>query len=327
MPMDLTFLGTSAGMPTRWRNASGLAVQIRPGTGWYLVDCGEGTQPQVQRAGLSLHDLEAICISHVHGDHCYGLPGLLDSAGMLGRQKPLTLIAPAALWQWLQATHGLTDVQLPYTLEFVDVCTQPAVLERPGLRISSHELAHGVPCHAFRFEVQTSQRWLDSAALSALRLPPGPQWGALRRGENVLFNNQWLHSRDYVQEQTERIVAVLGGDNAEPQRLRHACADAQLLVHEATFSRAALAHARFASGHSCAHDVAVFAQSVGLPNLVLTHFSQRHHSDAEQAALLHEAQAQYQGTVVLARDLQTWELAADGTLRHKANHPAQRDTA
>jgi len=88
--MDLLFLGTCAGVPTKARNVSATAVIEASGSGWYLVDCGEGTQHQLLRTPLSIRDLRAIFITHVHGDHCFGLPGLLASAGMSGRTQPLS---------------------------------------------------------------------------------------------------------------------------------------------------------------------------------------------------------------------------------------------
>ncbi|CAM5602375.1 Ribonuclease BN [Stutzerimonas stutzeri] len=93
----LVFLGTSSGTPTPARNVTGLALQEDAGKAWYLIDCGEGTQHRLLRMPLSLHDLRAIFITHVHGDHCYGLPGLLASAGMMGRRHPLEIIAPAGI--------------------------------------------------------------------------------------------------------------------------------------------------------------------------------------------------------------------------------------
>ena len=121
MMLKLTFLGTSSGVPTRQRNVSGLAVQTVLGADWFLVDCGEGTQHRLQRTRLSLHDMAAVCITHVHGDHCYGLPGLLASAGMGKRTKPLKLVAPLPVWQWFEATRRLTDLHLPYEVEHVDI--------------------------------------------------------------------------------------------------------------------------------------------------------------------------------------------------------------
>lgn len=117
--LHFTFLGTSSGVPTLSRNVSGLAVRNSKNKDWILVDTGEGTQHRIQQARLSLQNLIAICITHVHGDHCYGLVGLLASAGMNARTKPLIVIAPKEIQQWFEITAQLTDLHLPYSIKFM----------------------------------------------------------------------------------------------------------------------------------------------------------------------------------------------------------------
>lgn len=322
--LNLTFLGTSSGVPTLTRNVSALAVQaapaLLPGSGWWLIDCGEGTQQQLLRTRLSPHDLAGVCISHVHGDHCYGLPGLLASAGMGGRHKPLHLIAPPSVWQWLQATRQCTDLHLPYPIDFTDIATlhgPPLTLADSGqasLRLSTHPQEHRAPSHAFRFELRQRQVRLDAAALRAAGLPPGPAWRALQQGQDVMHQGRLLRSADFVHAPTRRLAAVLGGDNARPDVLRAACEGAHLLVHESTYRQPALQKAGPGPMHSSAQQVAAFAQAAGLPGLILTHFSPRHHSEAEQDLLMQEARAQYAGQLHLARDFEVYALDFDGHL-------------
>ncbi|PAT35798.1 ribonuclease Z [Vandammella animalimorsus] len=330
--LRLTFLGTSSGLPTRWRNVSALAVQAPlAGPGWYLVDCGEGTQQQLLRTPLALRDLAGVCISHVHGDHCLGLPGLLASAGMHGRSQPLMLVAPLPVWQWWQATQQCTGTHLPYPVHFIPVESlraQPLDLPSASgqaqahvqtyvqLRLSTYAQRHRVPSHAFRFDLHQQLRQIDAPTLRAAGLPPGPAWGQLQAGQDVWHAGRTLRSADFVRTHTRRLAAVMGGDNAEASVLRAACQGAALLVHEATYSRAALDKVGPAYMHSAAHDVAAFAQSAGLPGLILTHFSARHHSDAQQALLMQEVQAAYQGAAFLARDFDVFTLDFDGALRH-----------
>lgn len=310
--MKLTFLGTSSGTPTRHRNVSGLAVQTVLGADWFLVDCGEGTQHRVLQTPLSLNDLAAVCITHVHGDHCYGLPGLLASAGMGKRTKPLKLIAPLPVWEWFEATRRLTDLHLPYEVEHVDLENEALVYDMPGLRIERHVLRHRVPSHAYRVQVETRRVRLKAEALRAVGMPPGPTWRALQNGEDVSFNGETLHSADFVDTQVDTAVAVLGGDNAEPAMLHEACQGAQLLVHEATFTQDALDKVGPGPMHSSARLLAEFAQSVEVPNLVLTHFSARHQNGEGMAALMAETQAHYRGHAFLANDLDVYELDSAG---------------
>lgn len=313
--LNFTFLGTASGVPTRQRNVTGLAVQPAGGRDWFLIDAGEGTQHQLQKTGHSLRSLQAICITHVHGDHCYGLPGLLASAGMAGRTAPLTLVAPLPVWTWLAATRECTDLHLPFDIHHVDSALQPVVWQSAGVRITAHALHHRVACHAFGVEVRQDTAQLNTADLRATGLPPGPAWKALQSGKDVEFDGTVLKSMDFVEHKSRSVRAIFGGDNADPSMLQVACADAQVLVHEATYTQGALDKVGPAPMHSSAKGVASFAQQVGVPNLVLTHFSQRHHDEAGQAELEAEARAQYQGQLWLARDFDAFELNAQGQLR------------
>lgn len=312
MMMKLTFLGTSSGIPTRQRNVSGLAVQTVLGADWFLVDCGEGTQHRLLQTPLSLHDMTAVCITHVHGDHCYGLPGLLASAGMGKRTKPLKLIAPLPVWQWFQATRQLTDLHLPYEVEHVDVEVKPLVFEATGLRVERHVLRHRVPSHAYRVQVQTRRVRLKVDALHAVGLPPGPAWRALQTGEDVPFNGVVLRSADFAETLIDTASAVMGGDNAEPALLRAACEGVQLLVHEATYTQDVLDKVGPGPMHSSARLLAEFAQSAEVPNLVLTHFSARHQNEDGMRELMAETQAYYRGNAFLANDLDVFELDSAG---------------
>ncbi len=312
MMLKLTFLGTSSGTPTRQRNVSGLAVQTVLGADWFLVDCGEGTQHRLLQTPLSLHDMAAVCITHVHGDHCYGLPGLLASAGMAKRTRPLKLIAPQPVWEWFEATRRLTDLHLPYEIEHVDPQAGPLVHEAPGLYIESHVLRHRVPSHAYRVQVQTRRMRLKVEALRATGLPPGPAWRALQDGDDVPFNSEVLRSADFAETHIDTASAVLGGDNAEPALLRKACEGAQLLVHEATYTQEVLDKVGPGPMHSSARLLAEFAASAGVPNLVLTHFSARHQNPEGMAALMAETEACYRGHAFLANDLDVFELDSQG---------------
>ncbi|KQU85017.1 MBL fold metallo-hydrolase [Variovorax sp. Root318D1] len=310
--LKLTFLGTSSGTPTRQRNVSGLAVQSVLGADWFLVDCGEGTQHRLQQTPLSLNDMAAVCITHVHGDHCYGLPGLLASAGMGRRSKPLKLIAPLPVREWFEATRRLTDLHLPYEVEHVDVESRALVYGAPGLRIERHVLRHRVPSHAYRVQVETRRVRLKADALRAIGLPPGPAWRALQGGEDVPFNGTVLRSADFAEMQVDTAAAVLGGDNADPALLYGACQGAQLLVHEATYTQEVLDKVGPGPMHSSARLLAEAAQAAGVPNLVLTHLSPRHQNAEGMAALVAETQAHYRGNAFLANDLDVFELDGAG---------------
>ena len=119
--MEVIFLGTSSGVPTKHRNVTAIAVKMLKSKSWYLVDCGEGTQHQILHTNLSLNNLQAIFITHVHGDHCYGLPGLLASAAMSGRTNSLTIIGPGNIREFIENTQKTTQMRLSFNINFIDV--------------------------------------------------------------------------------------------------------------------------------------------------------------------------------------------------------------
>ncbi len=318
--LTLTFLGTSSGVPTRRRNMSALALQTGPGASWVLVDCGEATQHQLLRVKLSVRDLEAILITHAHGDHCYGLPGMLASAAMHGRTNPLQLIAPQVVLDWVEATRRCGDLYLPYPLETLALEDAPAVvLERPGLRIDRHALLHRVPSVAYRLEVSRTHTHLDGDALRQFGLPRGPLWRQLQDDQDVQWQGRTIRSAEVLRRHVEQVRAVIAGDNADPGLLAEACADAQLLVHEATYTRPVLDKVGPERMHSCAEQVAAFAERIGLPNLILTHFSPRYDHGDGMAQLRREAVLQYGGTLHLARDFDQYTLSPDGALQYQGS--------
>lgn len=324
----LTFLGTSAGIPTKYRNVTALAVECvnpylsgdkknskyaRP---WLLIDCGEATQHQLLKTKLSGHQLAAICITHVHGDHCYGLPGLLASLAMSGRRAKLIIIAPKAIATFLESLKLNTELYVSYPIEFLpieDILSGQLVHEnvKDGqvyldfgglhqLTIEVIPLSHRVPSHAFVMTQSVSSNRLDTQRLREAGVKAGRTWGQLQRGEDVtLQDGQILMSADYVQSVTLSTKIIVAGDNDNPSLLADASSEATVLVHEATYTDEVLekilakandnfqmAHRSHASNtlranamdpmHSSAGQVARFAEAVKLPNLILTHFSARY---------------------------------------------------
>lgn len=321
----LTFLGTSSGMPTKYRNVSGLAVEsINPylsgdkknsknNRPWILIDCGEGTQHQLLKTKLSLHQLEAICITHVHGDHCYGLAGLLSSMAMSGRKTALKLIAPKAISKLLDTLTITTQLYFPFDIEFIAIESLfdkqdslaknfPAKIDidftpTHSLQIAITALSHRVDSFAFSLTQSIKHLVLDTDKLRNKGIAPSPIWGRLKAGEDVALDStdidsgdtdggstdgsNVLKSSDFVHCKSEQIKVVISGDNDEPSLLTEAIKNATLLVHESTYTQevADKIDARvdgIKPQHSTAKQVATFANHQQLPYLILTHFSARY---------------------------------------------------
>lgn len=319
--MDILFLGTSSGTPTKTRNVSGIALLEDMGSGWYLVDCGEGTQHQLLHTSLSLNDLQAIFITHVHGDHCYGLPGLVASAGLSGRIKPLRIIAPAGIEEWIKSTQRQTQLFLPFDLRFL-AAESLGKWESDRWIVEAIPLSHRVPSFAYRFAEARPAPKLDMEKLALHGIPRGPIWGKLRNGIDATHEGKILRSGDYVCYPHAPRRIVVGGDNDTPELLRKACGQAQVLIHEATYTTDVAEKIGKAAGHSAAAEVAAFAQSVGLPNLLLTHFSPRYQSDTSRSPSIEdvraEAAANYRGQLFLADDFARYRLSKTGQLSRVA---------
>jgi len=315
--MDLQFLGTSSGVPTKARNVSATAVIEASGTGWYLVDCGEGTQHQLLHSPLSVRDLRAILITHVHGDHCFGLPGLLASAGMSGRKEPLQLVLPADLQTWVSQSLAVSDTYLPFELQMQPVETFTG-LEHGNVQIGVVELSHRVPSYGFVFEERDPEPRLDTQRLQADGIPAGPMWGQLARGRTVEHEGRQLDPQTYLQPTRPAQRIIVCGDNDRPELLSTLAANVDVLVHEATFTQPVVERTQATFGHSTAAAVARFAETAGVRNLVLTHFSARYQSGGGRGGSIEEvreeAQAHYNGHLTLARDLQRYRLGRDGVV-------------
>jgi ribonuclease Z len=318
--MEFQFLGTSSGTPSKTRNVSGLALR-GPGGGWSLVDCGEGTQHRILNTTLSLLDLRAIFITHLHGDHCYGLPGLLASAGMLNRTAPLALVGPPALRTFIDGVMATSELGLPYPLDYIAVDGLAGTPVLPDLAVDAIALSHRIPSWAYRFTERTVEGKLDAARLRAAGIAPGPVWGALQHGlDAVLDDGRVLHAADWLLAPRKARTVIVGGDNDDPSLLLEAARTAEVLIHEATYTEEVLLKVGPAPMHSSALRVARMAQAARLPNLVLTHFSPRYQDGAgplSMGALEAEARGVYAGSLFLARDFDRYLLGRDGTLAAK----------
>lgn len=315
--MDLQFLGTSSGVPTKARNVSATAVIEASGKSWYLVDCGEGTQHQLLHTSLSMRDLRGIFITHVHGDHCYGLPGLLASAGMSGRSEPLELIMPLALHEWLRLSLAVSQTYLPFELHLLAVETLQD-WRSAQVAVTTVELSHRVPSYGFVFTEINPEPRLDTDRLQADGIPRGPLWGDLAHGRQVEHEGRVLDTLTYLKASRAARRIVVCGDNDSPALLAEVAKGADVLVHEATFTEPVLQRSQSNFGHSTAAAVAQFAEAAGVPNLVLTHFSARYQDNPQRSPSIddvrQEALAHYSGQLTLARDLQRYHLGKDGLL-------------
>ncbi|WP_461535551.1 MBL fold metallo-hydrolase [Spongorhabdus nitratireducens] len=321
MSIRVTFLGTSAGLPTIQRNVTSLALAKGDSRDWYMVDCGEATQHQLLKTRYCTSRLQMIFITHMHGDHIYGLPGLLASASMAGRTQPLTLCGPEGLEAYVVASLLGGDInELPFKLIFKRNDTSEFTFRDDDFVITAHELSHRVPSFAAQFREINHSSKLDTSKLQALGVPRGPLWGRLQQAESVTLDDGCTVSPQQVMQPPEKeCIAIIGGDNDRPELLAEAMRDADLLVHEASFSKALRERIGPEYMHSTPEQVGIAAAEAGVGNLILTHFSGRYQKNPKQGeegieTLRQEAANVYSGPIAMAEDFSCWEVKAGGEI-------------
>jgi len=306
--MELTMLGTAAGRPMEGRNvtAAALAMPPRRGTFW-LFDCGEGTQHQMLRAGLKLGKLERIFVTHLHGDHIFGLPGLLGSRSSMGCEEPLTVHGPHGIRHWLETTFGVTESHIHYKLEIHEIGGDEGVVYEDGeFTVKAAPLNHRIACYGYRIEERPRPGKLDAAKLAELGVPQGPLYARLKRGEDVtLPDGRVIRAADVTGPPIPgRVIAILG-DTTPCEAAVRLAEGADLVVHEATFE-ASLSGKAAEYGHSTTAEAARTARDAHAARLLLTHYSGRYR-DEDLPRLEAEAREIFP-TSAAARDLLTVHL-------------------
>jgi ribonuclease Z len=271
--LDLIFLGTSASMPTAQRAPA--ALLLRRGGERLLVDCGEGTQRQLQRSSVGLPDLEEIFLTHFHADHFLGLPGMLKTFALRGREEPgLTVYGPKGVKDLFAKLRPFVG-RLPYDLQTIEL--EPGqTLERGEYVLETFAVDHGVTAVGYALVEHERPGRFDVDAADALGVPPGRERGILQGGEPITFPDGRVITPDAVlgPARPGRKI-VLTSDTAPSPRVVQAAHNADLLVHEATFSEEEKERAR-ETQHSTAAEAAEVAKLAGVKLLALTHVSSRY---------------------------------------------------
>ena len=274
--LTITLLGTAATMPLPDRALTAAVAEC--GGHSLLFDCGEGTQTAARRAGVNLMRLDAICLTHYHGDHIFGLPGLLQTLGCQGRTRPLTIFGPAEgmepVWG---AIRTLTGPQ-PYAIRAVPLGTDPVRLETlaPGWPVGAELLPfrtkHRVPSRGYRLDLPRAGRF-DPARARALGVPV-QQWRSLQRGEPVTLEDGTAIAPGQVLGAPRRgLRFVFSGDTAPCAALEQAAQDADLLLCDATYPDDAQQAQAKQYGHSTFRQDAELAARAGARRLWLMHYS------------------------------------------------------
>ena len=290
MDLDLVLLGTAASAPTAQRAPA--ALLVRRGGERLLVDCAEGTQRQLLRSQVGLPELTDIFLTHFHADHILGLPGLLKTFALRGRDLPLAIHGPPGLERTMATLRAIYG-RLSYPVQLVEL--EPGdSLRRDGYELRAFALDHGVAAIGYALVEDERPGRFDPAAADRLGVPNGPARGALQHGQAVtLDDGTRIHPREVVGETRPGRKLVLAGDTAPSAAVVAAAEGADVLVHEATFSEEERERA-VETRHSTALDAARVGLAAGVKLLVLTHLSGRYFGPE----IAREARAVFPATVV-----------------------------
>ena len=264
--LEILFLGTGASIPSR--ESSLPAVAVRSGRDIFLFDCGEGAQRQLMISPYSFMKIKAICITHLHGDHFLGLPGLLLTMGMSGRKDKLIVAGPEGMADILESIIRTCGDELPYLLEVMEVADGD-VIDISDVEISVFDTEHTV--HSIGFSLSEKDRVkVDSLKASNLGVDP-KDIDKIRRGAVI----DGISAKDIAYEVMKGLKVVYTGDTEPCEAVRAVSKDADVLIHEATFGPE---HEGLASehGHTTSVQAAEIAKKSNVRLLILTHISNRY---------------------------------------------------
>ena len=273
--MRITFLGTSAGVPTRARNVSCVALRLPQRGEVWLFDCGEGTQHQILRSDLNLSQVSRIFITHMHGDHMLGLMGLLATCGMTAHARGIDVYGPRPLADYVREVSRRTQFQTNYPLAVHEVGEGP-VYEDDEYTVSCAPLKHRLPAFGYRVTEKDRPGHFDVERAKESGIPSGPLYGRLKRGERItLPDGRTFDGADFCGPDIEGRIVVYCTDTTYCRSAVELSRGADLLIHEATFAEADEGLA-VRSTHSTAAMAARVAKEAGARKLLLTHFSPRY---------------------------------------------------
>ncbi|GAB4245991.1 MAG: ribonuclease Z [Thermoleophilia bacterium] len=291
MDLRLVFLGTAGAVPTVDRGPSGLLV-IRGGER-ILVDCGEGTQRQLMRS-VGLGRIDTVLLTHLHGDHYLGLPGLLKTLSLQGREETLRLFGPPGLEEMLHVAQRMFG-RFQFPVEVVEV-SAGLVFQGNGYAVRAARTEHGLPSLAWSLEEDRRPGRFHPEKAMALGVAPGPDFRRLQLGESVVLESGMVVEPEQVMDEPRAgRKIVVSGDTRPTPGLAAFAAGASVLVHDATFTETEKARA-LETRHSTAKEAAEVAAAAAVGLLVLTHVSSRHSS----RDLTGEARAVFERTVLPA---------------------------
>ena len=295
--MRVTFLGTSGAIPTTQRNTSSIFCN-RDGD-YLLFDCGEGTQRQMMRFGTGF-GIDHLFVTHLHGDHVLGIPGLLQTFDFNDRERLVAIHTPAGTRGNIKQLIEANGATPSYPVRINEISAGDTVLDRPEYEVRAIATDHRCASVGYVLEEDDRKGEFDrEKAEDELGIPPGPKYSKLHRGEAIEHDGQTIEPEEVVGSPRPGRTFVYTGDTLPTSSVVAASEGADLLVHDATFAEDRADRAT-ATAHSTAREAAEVARDAGVRTLALTHISTRYAGQADRLGA--EAREVFDGEVVVAED-------------------------
>jgi len=299
--LRIVLLGTSSAVPTLTRGLSATAL-VRDGD-VFLFDCGEGTQLQLMRSSVKRSRIHSIFIGHLHGDHLYGIAGLLSTLHLDGREAPLNVFGPEGLRTFLYASFRTSELRFPFRLSVQEFPRgyRGRVLDTPEFYVEALPLDHSIFCLGWRFQEKDKPGVFNLERAQELGIPRGPLYGRLQHGEKITLEDGRVITPDMVLGAPRRGKSVVYClDTQFSPRSIQLADQCTALIHETTFGPDAVEMARERK-HSTMEDAARVAKEAGAEHLIATHFSSRY--DGRQIMQIGDAARELFEKITVGRDL------------------------
>lgn len=277
MSAHLTILGYNSAIPTV--NSSPTAQFLEMEERHFLIDCGEGTQVQLRKAKARFSKINHIFISHLHGDHCFGLPGLIASFRLLGRETPIHIYGPKGIQEMLETIFRLTDTHKGFEVVYheLDSKKSEVIYEDSRIEVSTIPLDHRVYCNGYLFREKPKDRHLNMAEISKYPEIETCDYHNLKRGKDFILSDGYiLKNETLTNEPTKSVSYAFCSDTRYLESIVPIIEGVDVLYHEATFLHELKKMADY-TGHTTALEAARIARKAGVGKLILGHFSNRYH--------------------------------------------------
>ena len=278
-PLEIVFIGTAASVPTKERNLSSVALKYSGD--WLLFDCPEGAQRQMMSSNVSYMKIKYIFISHFHGDHFLGLPGLLATMSMHGREDSLTIFGPRNVDEFVKKAVELSMLKVNFPIKCIQV-KSGIILKDSGYAIRAVRLKHDIPCFGYVFTESDKLGEFSRKKAIELKIPEGPLWGMLQKGETIRHDGKKINPEDvldYSKGRRGKKVSIIF-DTRPVDDYLEGIEGSDILIHEASFTEDFKERA-LETKHSTAAEAAEVAKKSKCKKLFLFHISARHKSAEE----------------------------------------------